>query len=237
MKKRTKLLFSAVSLLITFSALVMGVFSASIRSVTISGTISYEVKNVIVKIESSVINAFEDANNDKTLQPLGTKRDIIIQNFDPSWMMQPVFTLAPESPGTSDAFLEGKKWNVSSLYFNPNSSSPSYLDPTDGTIPPTSPTIALKTVIYNYSTVPIKVTVAVDSNSALKQIGSVVNSIPNPPYIGYDLSKANIASIQASNAQRTNVSYAESIIYLKLNVIDVDFSSLNFNFTITIEPA
>lgn len=213
-----------MSLTVTSFALAFGVFSATSRTVTVTGTISYVATNVLVEIESYVVNGFQDDDLDNSMLDINATRQVTVRNFNESYEILSNFTVYS---GNSGAFITNSRWNLGSMYFNPNIQNvvPSNQTPGVGQV---SATIELVFVISNYSRFPVevKITPLVVANS--------LDDILVDGEIGYDLTDANISSITESNADRSNVSSGTSKIYLKLNNLNMDKNSLNFAFTVEV---
>lgn len=221
-----KLFFSFVSLAVTSFALAFGVFSATTRAVTISGTISYTAQDALVQIAASIVNGFQDDDGDSNLQDINPTRHVTVRNFTQGVYVQEEFYV---HNGNSGAFITDNRWNIGSMYFNPSPNVvPSNQTPGAGQV---SATIQLVMVISNYSTFPVKVEVSVMDGVAnpISEIGPGVD-------VGYDLSDAQIASIAEANIARTNVSSATSKIYFKLNNL-VEMSAFNFGFRVIVSKA
>lgn len=209
----------------TSFALAFGVFSATARTVSINGTISYVATSAFVQIASTIENGFQDDDYDGNLVDINATRYVTVKNFDESYNMLSAFNYVS---GNSGRFLTGDRWNIDGIYFNPAPNVvPSNQTPTEGQI---SATIQIKLNIANYSLYAIKVEVT----STLTTLPDLSES-PNAD-IGFDLSDANIASISGANAGRTVISDATSIIYLKLNNLSVDISAISFSFKVEISP-
>lgn len=209
----------------TSFALAFGVFSATARTVSINGTISYTATSALVQIAASIDNAFAVDDNGNLIDIENT-RNLTVKNFDSNYDMLSAFSYVS---GASARLLAGDRWDIGSIKFNPSPNVvPSNQTPQGNEI---SATIVIAFEIYNYSFYPIKVNVTSNPTSSLAQWTEGSNSI------GYDFSDATVANINGADSTRTTIDHKTSYIYLKLNNLSADINeAINFSFKVTITP-